>query len=76
MNTCKCNYCVEHRMKLREYTKSYIHNKITLQQEFEANCMMYEHIESELNVAVKKYNNNKPLNDRQRSVIAKAIWRN
>jgi len=48
---------------------------ISMQQEFEATCFMYENIESEIKIAVNKYNNNEPLNDRQRYAIAKAIWR-
>jgi len=39
-------------------------------------CFMYEHIESELKVAVDKFNGGKPLNNTQKQVLAKAIWRN
>ena len=75
MNTCKCNYCVEHKMKLREDIKTYM-QKVTMQQEFEATCFMYEMVESNLKQAVDKYNGGKPLNNTQKQVLAKAIWRN
>jgi len=66
---CNCNYCAAHRRYAA--MKTY-----TLQQEFESVCFMYEHIESELKVAVDKFNGGKPLNNTQKQVLAKAIWRN
>ena len=46
-----------------------------MQQEFEATCFMYEHIESELKIAVDKFNGDFKLTDVQKVMLSKAIWR-
>ncbi len=69
METCRCQYCETHR----RYAAMHPY---TLQQEFESVCMMYEMVESNLRQAVDKYNDGKPLNNIQKQVLAKAIWRN
>lgn len=69
---CNCRACVDARNK--KNIKATI-KVISLQQEFEASCFMYEHIESELKVAVDKFNGSKPLTPTQRQILAKAIWR-
>jgi len=74
MKTCQCDYCQRAREQLIELNKT-DKIKISLQQEFEATCLMYEHIDSELKKAVDKYNNGNQLSDDQKALLARAIWR-